>query len=729
MKRLLTLSLVSAAALMSLAGTPRSRVYTTDAWNNKTYYELDGTQLRRVESLDGELRQTVRRTPRHAPVINGTEEPKRLDIQIVYDETEVKCEAFNAGFLDAFDGVRFYDPPKNLGFIDIPSGVKGLVVIFCKYDEQTHKSTYYVNFQDISKLGSGSKVVFDIADCIHKFNYRPLGEDGNYIDLQKRNNDDITTPGDFEYAFGLINLNHVDDGQLWMASGAYKWYPEEDGTYWLQDFGDWYVNDCGPDFYISQHVIAMPAKGHDYTLIEMPVYRCRSDKTPSEVVLSNDPRCFQNYVREWTRSPYSVSSNKTLRFGAKLGIEQGELCYMTIGGEIDIENINDEVGDVTNIETRLKVCANNPESSGAELTSMICIDNMPESADDGDAAIASMYWKPGENGRQYLAINHQGYDFIDVPYEVYMNFVDDNYDEYLRTKGAPNPHLAFDDAKIKGRFGNNTPIISMLPSDYWDVDFGSDLVRWYMGLVGRYGEGNAFGAQQLLEYSEENKYDSEGYRKQTASYDNILIDGEVDGNVTAELFVKQGKGAGVDFIPPVLTWLGFKDKDENLTDRFQTGADGTLEFYATDFYLTKDWSLGKYDFFTYKCKTIPNVKVEYAPYGTTGFKELPVKEIEEKFFYPGWGSFYSAPLEKVDRYSENGWYDLRISLEDATGNRHVQTLSPAFKLLDFSGVETVTDTDTDGAKAYYNLQGVRVANPGNGIFIEVGSDGSRKVAM
>lgn len=723
MKRLLTLSLVSAAALASLAGTPRSRVYTTDAWNNKTYYELDGTQLRRVESLDGESRQTVRRIPRHAPVINGTEEPKRLDIQIVYDETEVKCEAFCVGLVDAFQDFPIWNPAKDLGQVEVPSGIKGLMVRFMKNDPVTHKAVSYVNFQDISRLESGSKVVFDIADCIHKFSYRPLGEDGNYIDLQKRKGDEVVSPGKFDHAFAITTLNHVDDGMLWMIIDAYKWYFDKDGNSWLQDFGDWYVNDCGPDFYIAQHMIALPSEGRDFTLIEMPVFQCGTGKTPTEVVLSNDPARYQTYTREWTRSPYSVASNKELSFGTQLKIQQGDHCHFGIGSSV-IAPCSDE-----NVETRLSVCSNNPDAAGSELTNMICIEMMPEDKDYSDSAIGSMFWKPGDEGREYVAINHIGMQAMQEVFEVYVDFTEDNYDQYMRTKGAPNPHLAFDDAKIKGRFGNNTPIISMLPSDYWDVDFGSDLVRWYMGLVGRYGEGNVFGAQQLLEYSEENKYDSEGYRKQTASYDNILIDGEVDGNVTAELFVKQGKGAGVDFIPPVLTWLGFKDKDENLTDRFQTGADGTLEFYATDFYLTKDWSLGKYDFFTYKCKTIPNVKVEYAPYGTTGFKELPVKEIEDKFFYPGWGSFYSAPLEKVDRYSENGWYDLRISLEDATGNRHVQTLSPAFKLLDFSGVETVTDTVTDAAKAYYNLQGVRVANPGNGIFIEVGSDGSRKVAM
>lgn len=81
--------------------------------------------------------------------------------------------------------------------------------------------------------------------------------------------------------------------------------------------------------------------------------------------------------------------------------------------------------------------------------------------------------------------------------------------------------------------------------------------------------------------------------------------------------------------------------------------------------------------------------VEYAPYGTESFLPLEVENIAERDFMPGFGTYYRGSLAAVDRKSDNGWFDVRIRLTDASGNWQEQTLSPAFRIDSNVGVEAV----------------------------------------
>ena len=60
---------------------------------------------------------------------------------------------------------------------------------------------------------------------------------------------------------------------------------------------------------------------------------------------------------------------------------------------------------------------------------------------------------------------------------------------------------------------------------------------------------------------------------------------------------------------------------------------------------------------------------------------------------PAFGAYYHASLDKVRVKSENGWYDLRVTLTDGNGNSQIQTISPAFKIERSSSLDDISASD------------------------------------
>jgi len=128
------------------------------------------------------------------------------------------------------------------------------------------------------------------------------------------------------------------------------------------------------------------------------------------------------------------------------------------------------------------------------------------------------------------------------------------------------------------------------------------------------------------------------------------------------------------------------------------------------------------------------VKVEWAPYQTDDFTSITVTEDESKYYMPGYGHFYSGSLSSVNKVSSNGWFDVRITVTDTTGNYQKQVISPAFYIAALDGVGEVTEDNVqvyvrDGAIVVsgvenpnievYNAAGSRVRTSGltQGIYV------------
>ena len=724
MKQIITSCMALLAALSGIASDVGQQYFLIDAEGKKISYSCYSENQQPYELYPkAENLPTMLKSKRIATY----GDPKLLDIELVYDESEYKLEGVLGGDMSTV-AYWYKNPEKKPGIQEIPSGIAGLLCLFSRCDQYTKETDLYVVAKDIRGLENGSKVVFDISDCMHRTEYTPVDEDGEELNLATSRLGNIVTPGKFESAGCTIVFCNSSDGVMFNFFCPFIKYvttteAEEREVYSRPRYV--FYNDCGPDFMTGCYLICHPLQDDDITIIEMPVYQGSLSRTPSETTLGNSPSSFRHYEQLWTRSPYSVATYSKLMHGTAI--------YYDVNGTTPIgmgTQVLKDCGSSADVATRLTVCANPPESPGSELLSMLLCDYMPETDVDHRKGFASWSWKSGKNGREYAPINTNGKQGDAIGYYLAWQenyyFVEDNYNEWLYSYACPNPHLVYKDSDVSGRLGNNSPIIVIMPG--FPIFAGSDMVLFNYGLVGRYGEGNIEGADFLIENTYTDDYDQNGFRKEIFSYENILIDGETEGFVSAELSIHKGE-EGQDYLPPSLTHLIVRDSNGKLTDRFKTAEEGVIEFYAGDFYQNFDWTLGEYGFFEYKCRPVADdkIKVEYAPYGSTNFTGLEFYEIPEKYFYPGYGNFYSAPLKDVVGQSANGWFDIRITLEDETGNKHIQTVSPAFKIGDGSGVDnTIVDQGTR-TRTYFDLTGRKVNKPENGIFIEYDGSHYRKV--
>lgn len=162
---------------------------------------------------------------------------------------------------------------------------------------------------------------------------------------------------------------------------------------------------------------------------------------------------------------------------------------------------------------------------------------------------------------------------------------------------------------------------------------------------------------------------AKGLMEATFTNPNVLVDGEIEGFNISKITVDE---RNEDLCTPTPQMLMFKSKEGVITDRFNKPEEGVIEFSAGDF----NWVTGDN---YYTCEEA-DVTVEYAPYGTDSFLPIEVEEIPENYYMPGFGYFYRGSLAAVDQKSENGWFDVRFTLEDKAGNKMVQTISPAFRI-------------------------------------------------
>lgn len=208
------------------------------------------------------------------------------------------------------------------------------------------------------------------------------------------------------------------------------------------------------------------------------------------------------------------------------------------------------------------------------------------------------------------------------------------------------------------------------------------------------------------------------------SMNNVLIDGAMEGVNTASLTYTSADG----YIPTV-TALWLRDNDK-VSDRFDNSNNATLELTAATFsYVTNR---------EFKFKAPSSVKAEYAPHGSSDFTELTLTEVPDNFFLPGYGTYFTAPLD-VNRKSDDKWYDLRITVEGVDGAAQTQTLSPAFRM-EYPGrqdsLEEVTATTAasdiysiDGLCVAHGVSDIRALSLEPGIYIAVSGASTRKLLI
>lgn len=280
-----------------------------------------------------------------------------------------------------------------------------------------------------------------------------------------------------------------------------------------------------------------------------------------------------------------------------------------------------------------------------------------------------------------LAINNTS------TFNAYLKLPDDRN---IYMKEATNPWLSFDITKPHVWNYGCPALVFTSKALNWSNTFdfayvgrlGENRSIDLLSTVARVAVNDAAPSDEMLENLQWGQLPEEGKIDFEFTDTNVAIDG-IPGKNVAHVSFDMSR---TDWCPPTLQIVRFVDTDENFTDRYATGEDGVIEFYGGDFQYNynEETYVG-----WYTEEPAPDVKVEYAPYATEEFLPLEVENVSEKDFMPGFGTYYRGSLAGVDRKSENGWFDVRITLTDASGNYQEQTLSPAFKIDSCVGVETM----------------------------------------
>lgn len=217
---------------------------------------------------------------------------------------------------------------------------------------------------------------------------------------------------------------------------------------------------------------------------------------------------------------------------------------------------------------------------------------------------------------------------------------------------------------------------------------------------------------ERAEYPYDIDWDQQGNWEVNYSTDNILIDGQMPGATSA---IMKWNSKSYDATLPSLTALTVIDgQTREVKDRFKSVDDSPyLMFYGADI-KANPYSQEETPMFNFA--ELSNVMVEYATMGDDEFTTLEVEAKPEYNHLEGYGYCYEVDLSAISRSSENGWYDVRISIEDANGSSQVQTISPCFYIADTTGVEKVDEALAE-SEEYYDLTGRRIVTPEKGSIV------------
>lgn len=273
-----------------------------------------------------------------------------------------------------------------------------------------------------------------------------------------------------------------------------------------------------------------------------------------------------------------------------------------------------------------------------------------------------------------------------------------------------NPALNFDD-RSGIKFGDNFAVcVSAVQYEPWEeVPFSYIVADGYYGNYGERRDVDADLTTTSVKYNGvlqdytpgKDLYDwayawatnghKPGRMTYTISNNNFAIDGLPGSNICE---VSYYENAG-DSTPPTVQRIILKDASGDITNRFTDDNKGYLVVIGGDFVKNSETrNCGAYESsFKYYTYADASCEIEYAPYGSSSFEPLDVNIDENKFFMPAFGAYYHASLDKVRVKSENGWYDLRVTLTDGNGNSQIQTISPAFKIERSSSLDDISASD------------------------------------
>ncbi|MBQ0068757.1 MAG: hypothetical protein KBT09_03255 [Bacteroidales bacterium] len=267
-----------------------------------------------------------------------------------------------------------------------------------------------------------------------------------------------------------------------------------------------------------------------------------------------------------------------------------------------------------------------------------------------------------------------------------------------------HPVLSFDDKYVDSYvYGGGRPqLLSIKPKDY-DGNKSSKLRVF----TGRYGEIIESGINTCTSSTT-----TDGDFTNFTYVNNNVKVGELEGKT--ELVLHNHALGTEDYAAPSIQALRFLTTEGEITEYFDYPSQGVLEFAAADWKYHHDAAVAANRW--YDCSTIASVKVLYAAHGTDEWNELEATEDASAFTMPAFGYLYRASLAPVNA---EGWFDLKVVLEDPSGNVSTETFGPAFFVSEATAVNDVNANKAVASVKYYNIAGMEVSAPAQGVNIQV----------
>ena len=546
-----------------------------------------------------------------------------------------------------------------------------------------------------------------------------VDENWNWTQLEAGNTDDLYVIN--EMRCHEIGLSYTFSGNLGTTIVGDTYHQD------CQDKGiDFFVNDVSERYNFYSYRVAT-ANGVVYS----SAYETQGasgnvtiTNDPAKFTLFEDPFLISSLPREERYRSFdffprlegaSIMLGKTI--SSTIPLAEGETCKYYISASTE----DSQLGYVPTIQPSIKT------ENESNIPAMCC---MPIVLSGGQLIFTN-----NGTGERYM---YPGPRFSEEPSEE-LDWLGRDIKVY--PQWPTHPVFSYDVSKKKDNLGNNCPLLVSDVHQYeitsvWEDEEGNPVSETYRNMeigadyIGLYGERPYYTATATI------KVNGEDYTGPLYNMD-ALISGVVDikfSNETVQVDDMVGSNmaqlhytAGAeDENPPTMTMLGFRANNGDITDRFATAEEGTLEFSAGDF----NFVLTPQHFIAFDRYAPEMVEVSYSPYGEDNWNELAVEEVPENY-WPVMGWFYTGSLAGVTGQGLNGWFDLKIRLTDAAGNWQEQVLSPAFRIDDLA-YSSVANVGKDNARevARYNLAGQRVDSNATGIVIVKMSDGTaRKILV
>ena len=651
-----------------------------------------------------------------------------------------------------------YGVQQGSNVLTVPAGTYDIIASFYALDTtQPYESRLYIMnvIREQVTISGDMTIEFAASEAKNHIHFQTLTIDGepvytgkwavdenwNWTQLEQGNTDDLYYQNymickDIDYLEPTSgNFGVIIEGEQYHSFGG-------------EMFGDYYVNDVSDRYTFYSARYAFSDKCFYTSAYEV-------QGASEDVTITNDPAKFKLF-----EEPFAVAKHQgedlylafdifarqkvnsgyhSTGIGFNEPLAEGETfkCYLSASPDDSNADMVPYILPYVNIKTIEVIDLGNGETWENEKYTPVLVAR-PLTLTNGEPVYAN-------NGMgMYENKNERWVSFAN---EYSEEVEDDNWDIIEYPYWPTHPAFTYSTDKKKGFLGNNCPAFfcnaTQYEISYNGIDENGDPVpmtaRAFIfdyDYAGRYGEkrpDDITDAQVSIKLDGEEIITGQGsfiaqmdeplngVIDATVINKTVLVD-DMAGSNKAQLHYTAG---AEDQNPPTMTMLHFKASNGDVTDRFATADEGTLEFTAGDFnFWFTPKGVAAFDRYAPE-----SVEVSYSPYGEDNWNELAVEEVPENY-WPVMGWFYTGSLAGVTGEGLNGWFDLKIRLTDAAGNWQEQVLSPAFRIDDHA-YTSVASVGSDNARevARYNLAGQRVDANATGVVIIKMSDGTARKVM